>query len=189
MSELACLLIDDFVETHPGLNGWADAMRRAGLRTGIFRGDARLNLYDRLQTAYQALRRGGPATVLGVGAGGAAALALADHLPVSRLALIDVDLKWRGAASRLTRFASANAALCVSDVLVIAGDDAERQWRSARRTLPNARVSGLACLGGCGKYLQTDCEKALLKAVTAFLRSGELPKNLAENGEMCIIYG
>lgn len=189
MSELACLLIDDSVETHPGLSGWADAMRRAGLRAGLFRCDGSADVYDRLQTAYQTLRAGGPGAVLGVGPGGAAALALAAHLPVARLVLIDVDLKWRGAANRLTRFASSNAALCVSDVLVAAGDDAARQWRLARRMLPNARLSGLACRGGCGKYLKTDCENVLPDAVTAFLRFGELPKNLAENAEMCIIYG
>ena len=43
--------------------------------------------------------------------------------------------------------------------------------------------------GECAKDLYTIREFAVKEAISCFLHTGEVPKPLAENSEMCIIYG
>lgn len=150
-------------------------------------------LQDLLQ---QARGPSGTACVLARGRGCGAALALAEQLPVERLALIEPEasliprLRLLDPVERLNAFARRNLSLCVSDALVT-----ERaRERGAMRLreggfCAHARLLRLACEGKSDKELYTICENTLKTAITHFLRAGDLPKNLAENAEMCIIDG
>ena len=194
MYETACLLIDDLSERGERLTPWAADLEASGVRAAAFSGPADADLYGRLQAVYQRLRMDAQVSgVIGLGTGGAAALALAAHLPVQRLVLIEraPEVRPEGALRRLARFAAANAALCVSDVLLIVPNDdwGSRRARALRRSLTNAGRLEVARCGAAGTFVRTDCKNGLFEVVQYFLRAGELPKCLAENAEMCIIYG
>ena len=204
-----CLVIDELRSGGEPASGFRFLRALAGVEVQVFRQRPGGGLWDDLQTALQALRaKCETASILSRGTGCAAALALAAQLPVERLALVDPDLSpgrfgafarqsGRGACDpllftqicRLSDFARRNLALCVSDVLMIErGED--REARALRRGLSaHGRVFTLRLDGDFGDEMYTVRENTVKQALSCFLCRGELPKTLAENAEMCIIYG
>ena len=168
------------------------------------------DLWDRLQSALHDIRaEWGAAAAIAVGTGCAPALALACQLPVEKLVLIgpaapawpsrllrkgneDADDGRRlRALRRLVAFARRNLPLCVSDMLVV-GQGAESGEDALRRAYGNpvnCRVNRLDVRGKNDKDLYTIREIAVKAAISRFLNPIESSKPLAENPEMCIIYG
>jgi len=168
-------------------------------------------LWDRLQSALHDIRvEWGAAAAIAVGTGCAPALALACQLPVEKLVLIDPSAPAR--PSRLTRgkgnaapddgqriralwrlsaFARRNLPLCVSDMLIVGhgAEGGEAALRRAYGNPVNCRVNRLDVRGKSDKDLYTIREIAVKAAISRFLNPFELSKPLAENPEMCIIYG
>ena len=188
--DIGCLLIDDPLYAIDGLAGTAQALVRCGVRTEVFRWDGATGLHLALQRAYQRVRRDGSLTgIVAMGAGCECALALACQLPADRLVLLE-PMRAQGAGAtarqlrRIRSFARRNAAFCVADVLAVPGPhtDADVLRRlegdlNGRMTLLRARVE-----------LWTNRKEVLNLGIFHFLRDGVLPKSLAENPEMCIIY-
>ena len=187
-----------------GGSGWIDI---PGVEMCAFRCANARGLWDRLQSALQEVRvRWGAGAVMATGAGCAAALALACQLPVDKLVLIDPAAPSRPqrltgagddspeaaqlarAMRRLAAFARRNLPLCVSDMLIVShgGEDAMRR---AYGNPVNCRVERLSIRGECEKELYTIREFAVKEAISRFLNPFEASKPLAENPEMCIIYG
>lgn len=202
-SAMACVVIDDFLSGMSRLSGLSSFLAAKGVRVCAPKPAGAGYLLPALQDALQAARSGtGGASVVACGTGCGAALALAEQLPVERLALIDprspravgsgVDPALLRKAVRLDRFARRNLPLCVSDVLVI-------HARPSGHDRPQAAFIGTGRLHGrlltaefCGadaNNLYTDCENMLKNGVYSFLQNGDFPKSLAEKPEMCIIYG
>ena len=190
VSEIGCLLIDDLLPGGASLAPLEAAMVPGGFRAARFSAEPAPQLHHALQRAYQRVRRDGDVNALvGLGAGCDAALALAGQLPVDRLALLGpTDWRmggpWARPLRRVREYARRGAVFCVADVLLMPGADMAPCQR-LRRALCNSRVT-----------LFRPSEAALLKdkdilktAILHFLRHGVLPKSLAENPEMCIIYG
>ena len=165
-------------------------------------------LLDRLQSALHDLRREwGSAAAIAVGTGCAAALALACQLPVEKLVLIDPSaparLLWGRrngdpddgqrvrALRRMAAFARRNLPLCVSDMLIVSlsAESGEDALRRAYGIPVNCRVNRLDVRGKSDKDLYTIREIAVKAAISRFLNPLESSKPLAENPEMCIIYG
>ena len=183
--EMRCLYIDDIASE-----------RRAPSESFLLngrRGDAsgESNLWERLMVELQSARSG--SDILGIvarGTGCAAALALAEQLPVDRLVLyaprVTIPVNGDRQARRMAAYARRNLSLCVADTLIIEHDRTSPRlsgWNS------HCRVTRLALSGKGGDELYTIREIASKSAVSCFLRTGELPKKLAQNPEMCIIDG
>lgn len=191
-SDLGCLLIDDPLYGCGGLGALAEQLGQRGVRTETFAMDPAGRLYPSLQRAYQRVRRDGtPSGIAALGTGCACALALACQLPADRLALLEpLDGPGAGEIARQLRrvraFARRNAAFCVADVLVVPGPHTEAgALRRLCRDLCNARVTLLEP----AEELWSNRKEVLNLGIFHFLRDGVLPKSLAENPEMCIIYG
>ena len=189
--ELGCLLIGDLVFEPEALAGWSGFLSEHGALVESFRpgaGDVHLSL----QRAYQRARReDGISAILAAGSGCDLAVALAGQLPVDRLALLNpLDWAGRGGLSgqldRIRRYAWRGADLCVADVLLLPGlhtpPELPGRWR---RALRNSRLH----LWEPAEEMWTNRKEVLKLAVLQFLLDGEPPKSLAENAEMCIIYG
>lgn len=195
----------------PDATTWAFGLPDVEMRP--FRCTDARGLWDQLQSALQRLdaRRGGRA-IMAVGEGCAAALALASQLPVARIVLIDPAVPVRGrwrrdhrpfpgkdskaegvlrTVRRLAGFARRNLPLCVSDLLIVEhGRGAGRRGGIGAYGEPvNCRAACLLLDGESAKDLYTIREFAVKEAISRFLHTGEVPKPLAENSEMCIIYG
>ena len=200
---VGCLLIDDPLAgegTLPGLSSFVDT---ADLHAQPFRWSGTSELYGALQFALHALRQAcAEATVAARGLGCGAALALAAQLPVERMALIEprlalprrlersVPASLRRQVRRLCGFARRNLSLCVCDALIIEAPRGSEAFALTRAGLgAHGRVARLETAGIREKVLCTNGEFNVKEAVSVFLRRGELPKSLAENAEMCIIYG
>lgn len=205
---VSCLLIDDLWSGESALSGLSCF---SGLAGRPFVPGEGIELHEALQIALQECRAdGGAAAIAARGLGCEAALAAAEQLPVDRLALLrpmarsdirkrirflppkqerDVAARRRQLA-RLSAYARRNLSLCVSDVLIVE-DTAARAGRALLEAGlgANGRVTLLKIPGGIDKSLYINREFELKNAISSFLRSGELPKSLAENHEMCIIYG
>jgi len=126
-----CLCISNILpgpEADPGLSFLPESPE---LSVRVFRDEGWGDLWDRLQVSFQDARRNcASSAIVALGTGCAAALALAEQLPVDRLALIDPMLRVPGrrspgreglrrVAQRLSRFALSNLALCTSDLLIV----------------------------------------------------------------------
>ncbi len=191
---VGCLVIDD-----PRLGENA--------LSGLFSGKVQTYPFDwaageaplpSLQSLLQSARRDcGEAAILARGLGCGAALALSEQLPVERLALIDpapaLAFRWKESprsrkVRRLNAYARRNLSLCVAEALVVEGE-AAGGFRRLSEGAPKARPVRLALRGESGEKLYTFCENRLKTAITHFLRGEEWRKELAENEEMCIIYG
>lgn len=191
---VGCVVIDDPGSGGRGLSGFC---RANGLRAYPCDWSGAERPLSLLQGLLQRARgECGAAAILARERGCGAALALAEQLPVERLALIEPEASLNrrrvglGPIDRLDAFARRNLSLCVSDALVIERADS----RGARRLrsggfCAHARLARLAFDVESDKELYTICENTLKSAITHFLRAGEWPKNLAENAEMCIIDG
>jgi len=205
---VGCLFIGDALG-RKGNDGLTWAHDIPGVELRAFRcADAR-GLWDRLQCALQALRaERGICPIMAVGTGCAAALALACQLPVDKLVLIDParparpfvatdraagvdDARAQRALRRLAGFARRNLPLCVSDMLIVDHGPAEGEdaLRRAYGNPANCRTRRLAVSGKWDKELYTIREFEVKQAISRFLQPADAPKPLAENSEMCIIYG
>ena len=193
-ASVGCLMIDDPMSGENWLSGLS---LPATLRPYPFSWRAGEGLLGSLQTLLQRARgECGAAVLLARGAGCAAALALAEQLPVERLALVDPAFRRLRAPKALARpfnrmsyFAAQNLSLCVSDALIVAGEDSRDARRIARALSAQCRVCHLQIPGEGGPEMYTICENGLINAITDFLRGEDYPKDLAQNREMCIIYG
>lgn len=188
--DIGCLLIDDPLYPIGALDAAALLLRQNGVRTGAFRWDGAAPMHLSLQRAYQRIRRDDALSgIVGLGAGCDCALALSCQLPVDRLVLLE-PMDWRAAGMgqlrRIRAFARQNAAFCVCDALIVPGPHtASALLRRLRRGLSGARVTLLQP----ADELWTNRKEVLNLGIFHFLRDGVLPKSLAENPEMCIIYG
>lgn len=191
---VGCLVIDDPMSGENWLSGLS---LPAGLRAYPFDWGAGEGPLAALQTLLQRARSEcGAASILARGAGCAAALALAEQLPVERLALVSPRFMSLRAPKALARpfnrislFAAQNLSLCVSDALIASRKRDRDARRIARALSANCRVLRLDIPGESTPKMETICENRLKRAITDFLRGEELPKDLAQNPEMCIIYG
>lgn len=194
---VGCLLIEG---TKPGmsdLSGLRLILNGYGILSETFRLTGGPDLHGRLQEAYYEIRRRCAVPTIVAGRQACwAALALAEQLPADRLVLIDpgeaspgigidAPIALRRSLSRLKRFAVNNLSFCTGDVLAIVGQPEavprlRRRMRAAKGRLACVQIAGNAPGGMTG---------AAADGVASFLVSGELPKSLAENAEMCIIYG
>ena len=114
------------------------------------------------------------------------ALALAIQLELDRMAVVDARLSGNS-NRRLARFVRANLALCGGEIFWLGSGDIPA-LRLERRL---HRQGGIALtLRGEGEApAWTKCEFSVKNAICGFMRSGVHSKLLAENSEMCIIYG
>ena len=197
-----CLCIGEITSGTSDPSGCFPFMELPGIEALPFRCPEGAELWDALRIALQELRsRRAVACILARGTGCAAALALAEQLPVDRLVLMEPimnlsgrDMPWHPSDARLRQarklagFARRNLSLCVSDTLIVESDlhtDASRLGGLSA----HCRVCRLKIGGKRGNKLYTIREIDVKQAISCFLRAGELPKPLAENPEMCIIYG
>ena len=207
---VGCLFIGDIASDGSGQEGGAWARDVPGVDVRVFHCVQPRGLWSALQGAlYEVRRERGEAAIMAVGTGCAGALALACQLPVEKLVLIDPSLPGRAAltgtggvdcararqtqrtARRLAAFARRNLPLCVSDILTVEcrRDDDGGIPRRLFGNPVNCRVSRLLLRGGSAKELYTIREFEVKEAISRFLHPTEAPKPLAENSEMCIIYG
>ena len=188
--ELGCLLIDDPLYGGGGLNDLHDALMRQGVRTERFAWDRSSPLHPSLQRAYQRVRRDDAVNAIAaMGAGCDCALALACQLPADRLVLLE-PMDWRCEAARemkrIRAFARRNAAFCVADVLILPGPHTEAgHLKRLTRALTGCDATALRP----AEELWTNRKEVLNLGIIHFLQRGDTPKSLAENHEMCIIYG
>lgn len=190
--ELGCLLIDDPLGPVGALEDTARVLRANGARTEAFSWDGAGRLYPSLQRAYQRIRRDDATSgMVAIGAGCDCALALSCQLPADRLVLIE-PVAWRAGGDRarqlrrIRAFARRNAAFCVSDVLVVPGPHTtEKLLHRLAHDLGGARLALLQS----AEEMWSNRKEVLNLGIFRFLRDGVLPKSLAENSEMCIIYG
>lgn len=190
--ETGCLLIDDPLCDLGALDAVASALDGAGVRAETFHWDGRGQLYPALQRAYQSVRRDAAINgIAALGAGCDCALALACQLPADRLVLME-PMDWHDAGEagrqlrRIRAFAHRNAVFCVADALILPGPHTGAGLlRRLRHDLGGGRVT----LFEGGVELWSNRKEVLNLGIIHFLREGVLPKSLAENAEMCIIYG
>lgn len=204
MDAIGCLYIDDLTAGKKESSGLfcSRILQTDGIAARAFECREGASLWPNLQTALQQVRAAhGSAGIVALGTGCAAALALCEQLPVERLILLfPAQLRGAGAGkggddrarevARLQRFARMNLALCVCDVLVLhaAGDACARDL-FAGGLRAHSRVVELILSGEAALKFLEKRPDGLDLALSGFLKSGELPKSLAENPEMCIIYG
>ncbi len=194
MIPVGCLVVDDPMSGENWLSGLS---LPAGLRACPFDWRAGEGLLSSLQTLLQRVRSEcGAASILARGLGCAAALALAEQLPVERLALVEPTLRpvrtpkaIAKPLNRIARYAARNLSLCVSGTLIAARADDRDARIIARALWANCRVFRVNIPGETVPEMETICENGLKRAITDFLRGEELSKDLAQNPEMCIIYG
>ena len=210
---VGCLFIDDIVgDGQPcSVDQWIPGA--ADIEAHPFQWGNAGGMWNGLQAALHRVRtQWGECGIVARASGCAAALALAEQLPVERLVLIEPALPKRPdrmsprsvkgetpannsmacrQARRLAAFARRNLTLCVSEVLLISREGGGREGAALGPygRAVNCRVQRLCLSGKTEKELYTIREFAVKPAISCFLRTGELPKPLAENGEMCIIYG
>lgn len=206
---VGCLVIDNL---RPGENSLSGLLSACGARPFGYEWRPGAPLMDQLRTLLHRARvECGAASILARGTGCGAALALAEQLPVERLALIEPGEALRPFRSahamgatratgvlcasdrrqlcRINAFARRNLSLCVSDTLVIEGERSDGWRRLDEGGLSaHSRLYRLAIDAESGEIMYTNCENALKRAIIAFLCAGDLPKDLAENREMCITY-
>lgn len=180
---VGCILID---EPTSGENLLSGLSFPDGIAPHAFHRPAGERPLPALQTLLQRVRREyGAACVLARGTGCMAALALAEQLPVERLALVEPACEPAWAlirARRFTGFAMRNLALCVSDALILEAGDGRVARRIAKGLRSSERVALMPVKTGAKFY--TNCENDAQRALFAFLLGEELPKNLAQNSEM-----
>lgn len=177
-------------------------LRRDGIEARAFTCGGREALWPALQSALWQVRAECKSTgIAAVGSGCAAALALSEQLPVDRLVLMFPRRAGKGREGlesagrarqvcRLERYALLNLPLCVSEILMVH----RASSAYARRLLvcglrANSRLIELSLPPEKELKFIEDSGNGLISALSGFLRTGDLPKSLAENSEMCIIYG
>lgn len=205
---MGCLYVDGNLFDRPGRDGDALVSGIPGVKAYPFYCANVRDLWDRLQGALFDLRaEWGAAAAIAVGTGCAPVLALACQLPVEKLVLIDPVAPTRAsrrkehdasedgprfrALRRLAAFARRNLPLCVSDMLIVShgAESGVDAMRRAYGNPVNCRVNRLDTQGKSDKDLYIIREFAMKEAISRFLRPTDSSKPLAENPEMCIIYG
>lgn len=188
MGAVGCLWIGDITVGKREFSGPFPFIAPEGVALRPYVAEDGEGLWDGLRTALQRVHREfGGAGVMAAGAGCWAALALSAQLPVDRLVLIE-PRRGDGPLRRMERFARRNLALCVCDALVVCGEEQLSALRAGGLGA-HGRLTWLRSRGETGLKLYTNPENRPDMALSCFLRAGELPKSLAENREMCIIYG
>ena len=185
---VSCLVIDG-VGGVGALCGMAEALRERGVAAADYVRDRRQGLHADLQRAYQRIRQlDGVNAIVASGAGCDCALAVAAQLPVDRMVLLcpEDDCEAPGEFRRVRAYGRRNAALCASDVLLIgwSGRDDAPLRRLCRSLCACRTAAALAA-----EDLWTNRKEVLKLGILRFLCEGVPPKSLAENPEMCIIYG
>ncbi len=207
---VGCLYVDGSLFEEGARDGGALASDIPGVEVYPFHCANVRDLWDRLQSAVHDLRgEWGAAAAIAVGTGCAPVLALACQLPLEKLVLIDPaapvrpsrlsrgkghaadDGRRKRALRRFAAFARRNLPLCVSDMLIVGhGDESgEDAMRRAYGNPVNCRVNRLDIRGKSDKDLYIIREFAVKEAISRFLHPIDSSKPLAENPEMCIIYG
>ena len=195
---VGCLVIDGLLPGEERLSGLSQFLGERGVRAEDFRWDGMPGLHRALQLAYQRVRIPREMGISGIAASGmgcAAALALAVQLPVDRLLLVpgddrrmltDLRVGLHRELHRLVAFARTNAAFCVADVLLLGTSDSltPRRFDAARRLFCSSRLCGAAV-----NDLWANGKNQIKWTAFRFLCDGVSIKSLAENPEMCIIYG
>lgn len=189
MDEVGCLCIGELTVGKSGFSGPFPFQRLEGVALFPFTPGAG-DVWEELQAALQAVRaQYGGACILAAGAGCAAGLALSAQLPVDRLALV-WPRRPMGSLRRMERFARRNLPLCVCDILAVEREGEDGLGAMHAMSLGrHSRLIRLSICGESGLNLFANCKNELDMVLSCFLRTGELPKSLAENREMCIIYG
>ena len=195
-----CLYIDSITSGASNASGLSLFTGLPGLETRPFHRTKGMGLWEGLQTALWEVREAcrGAVAVAAWDTGCAAAIALAEQLPVDRLVLVEPRLTlhasgrgqhWGedmpyGQARRIMAFARRNLPMCVSEVMVIGSAAFPPVGWPLRGGFRQLYIEG-----DIGEDLCTIRENTVKQAISCFLHTGELPKPLAENSEMCIIYG
>lgn len=194
---IGCLVIEDPRSGGQTPSGLFAYLEKMGIAAEKFGGMASGDVYGELLSAYQKMRAScGQAAVIGMGWGMYAAAALACQIPVDRIVLLSGEIKpenmtvnMRRQAARIARFAARNAMFLTSPVLIA---DFEGDMDAGLRRLAGGFVScPVSVISHCGmtdKKVWTNDERNINFQIYHFIRTGELPKSLAENPEMCIIY-
>ena len=194
---IGCLVIDGLFRESAEPSAIVCALRSMGARAEDFALSGSEGLHRQLQLAFQRVRPkpegSGKACVVGIGSGRVAAVALSAQLLVDRMVLDIGGDDAEGAPgpalirqyARLRAFARRNAAFCASQVLLFGQEDAifQSRFREAKRLMRGCDVCGVAV-----NHLWTNGKDPTKSGLCRFLCDGVLPKSLAENPEMCIIY-
>ena len=193
---IGCLVIGNGMSGEGALSGLSAALEEDGVTAAAFCASGGRGLHLELQRAYQAVRREcGVSSIAAAGVGCEAALALAGQLPVDRLVLLTGE-SWGGRGMlpaalsgpmrRIRAYARRGASFCVADVMILQFGAADRGSSLAELAdgLCNCRVWGIAL----PEEAWINRKDTMKKDICGFLRCGVLPKSLAENSEMCIIY-
>lgn len=195
-----CLMIEDFSSERGRVSGLYDYLNAQGVQTEIFDWNGEGCVHTRLQNAFYSVRKNCERTgIVAVDGGIDGAIALSAQLPVEGMVLIctgedvaraeggDMRRQFR----RLSRFARRNMTFCVSDVLLISEKTGTGQDRADRiaKMLVNCASIGRLLHAKNNDKIWTDYEWAMNNQIYRFLFGEEFTKSLAENSEMCIIYG
>lgn len=195
-----CLIIDDFSSERGRISGLYDYLWAHGVQTEMFEWSGDGCIHTRLQNAFYSVRKNCERTgIIAVDGGIDGAIALSVQLPVEGMVLIctgadavrpeneDMRRQFR----RMSRFARQNMTFCVSDVLLISENIGAGQDRAdiiAKRLVNCASIGRLFYTKNDHK-IWTDYEWKMNNQIYRFLYGEEFTKSLAENSEMCIIYG
>ena len=194
---IGCLMIEDIVSGGHRLSGLCNWLNRQGIYVCRFEWNGTGDLHREIQEAYHAVRKEcGTACIVAIDRGADAAIALGAQLPVEKTAIIltaqanCMRKHDHRQVARLRRFVRRNAAFCVSDMLIAAQNRniIENRARQVLNCTANCLHRQMVVYGNTNKNICTNGEWMLKEAIFSFLCGRELPKNLAENSEMCIIY-
>ena len=203
-ADVGCLCVDELLGEERTTSGASRLLELPELAVRRFFCPDGADLLERLQMALYNVRVDcGTPVAAAVGTGCPALMALAEQLPLERLALIEPrfttghrrgDFVMGSMSSRfrqlrrLERFARRNLALFAGELLLVcSGGDSGGSW--TRGLSRHCRLTRLLIRGEYGDKMYKKREIVLKQAISCFLRTGDLPKSLAENAEMCIIYG
>ena len=195
---IGCLCIGDCTPGGEAASGRDLFSGLPGVAANPFDWEGGGDLWERLQQALHETRAGGGAVCIAArGIGCAAALALAEQLPTDRLLLIGpappppaLPPTLKAPLRRICAYARRNLGLCVTDALIVE----TAQSRFGRALIAgglsaHSRVARLVIRGKSAGELLINREIVPKTALSHFLQTGECPKSLAENPEMCIIDG
>lgn len=196
---IGCMLIEDLSSGGGLPSGLCAYLESRQIGVDVFRHSGKEKVHAKLQNAFYNVRRMYDTSgIIAVNGGIDAAVALSAQVPVERIVLICTeenmpheDGRMKRQLNKLSRFARRNAAFCISEVMVISAGDGGGHERSQMlvNSLVNAAVIKGISMAGNDKKIWTDYEWMMNNQIYRFLCGEELTKSLAENPEMCIIYG
>ena len=195
---IGCLMIEDITSGGQQLSGLCNWLNRRGIYARRFEWDGVGELHREIQEAYHDVRREcDEAGIVAVDRGADAAIALGVQLPVEKMAIIltktgnECMRRYdRRQVARMHRYARRNAAFCVTDMLIVVPnrDIIHAGTGKLLKSTASCVRRQIFVYGDMNKNICTNGEWTPNEAILGYLCGGELPKNLAENSEMCIIY-